>query len=192
MLLTTADITSPTLRRARSRSAGLLPASPVGALLTCYLVYTLCIFTFQKLLGARFSFWIWLLGLTVSFSSGQFPQLVRYAERNSRAWCKTIVTTLFYIRRYNSFAPSSQIAVMSLNGTLGKLLNSYSLIGYGYDLVTLFALMAVMKYILVLYPGTSSVTQPDLPSPRLPCPAPKVTVTIRRQVHTTSTAWTRL
>ena len=27
---------------------------------------------------------------------------------NSRAWCKTIVTTSFYIRSYNSFAPSPQ------------------------------------------------------------------------------------
>jgi len=27
----------------------------------------------------------------------------------SRAWCKTVITTSFYIRRYNSFAPSPRI-----------------------------------------------------------------------------------
>jgi len=31
-----------------------------------------------------------------------------------RAWCKTIVTTLFYITNYNSFAPSSWILHKSL------------------------------------------------------------------------------
>jgi len=31
-------------------------------------------------------------------------------DRNiARAWCKTIVTTSFYIRSYNSFAPSPQL-----------------------------------------------------------------------------------
>jgi len=32
-----------------------------------------------------------------------FCQVLKW---KSRAWCKTTVTTLFYIRRYNSFAPS--------------------------------------------------------------------------------------
>jgi len=39
----------------------------------------------------------------------------------SRAWCKTIVTTLFRITSYNSFAPSPQIVLhpqcVSLSGT---------------------------------------------------------------------------
>jgi len=36
-------------------------------------------------------------------------------EHISRAWCKTIVhvTTSFYIRRYNSFAPSPRFGVAS-------------------------------------------------------------------------------
>ena len=36
----------------------------------------------------------------------------------SRAWCKTIVTTSFYIRSYNSFAPSPRYAVVSMKLTL--------------------------------------------------------------------------
>ena len=30
----------------------------------------------------------------------------------SRAWCKTIVTTTFYIRSYNSFAPSPRYVIL--------------------------------------------------------------------------------
>ena len=33
-------------------------------------------------------------------------QCIKMQESKSRAWCKTIVTTSFYIRSYNSFAPS--------------------------------------------------------------------------------------
>ena len=33
----------------------------------------------------------------------------------ARAWCKTIVTTSFYIRSYNSFAPSPRMSALSEN-----------------------------------------------------------------------------
>jgi len=35
-------------------------------------------------------------------------------ESVSRAWCKTIVTTSFYIRSYNSFAPSPQYVLKQI------------------------------------------------------------------------------
>jgi len=38
----------------------------------------------------------------------------KIAQRISRAWCKTIVTTSFYIRSYNNFAPSPRYALFSV------------------------------------------------------------------------------
>ena len=40
----------------------------------------------------------------------QCPNCIRY-NTITRAWCKTIVTTSFYIRSYNSFAPSPRKTV---------------------------------------------------------------------------------
>jgi len=46
------------------------------------------------------------------FIHNPFGEKVAEQSRSkSRAWCKTIVTTSFYIRSYNSFAPSPQNTV---------------------------------------------------------------------------------
>ena len=53
------------------------------------------------------TFWLWLCSIYLLISS-HYLLLQRYYYI-SRAWCKTIVTTSFYIRTYNSFAPSPRI-----------------------------------------------------------------------------------
>jgi len=42
-----------------------------------------------------------------------FEKNIIFKENKSKAWCKTIVTTIFYIKRYNSFAPSPRNAVLT-------------------------------------------------------------------------------
>jgi len=37
---------------------------------------------------------------------------IPYLDSISRAWCKNNVTTSFYIRSYNSFAPNPRYAVL--------------------------------------------------------------------------------
>ena len=42
------------------------------------------------------------------FACCYLTEFINLTVTVSRAWCKTIVTTSFYIRSYNSFAPSPQ------------------------------------------------------------------------------------
>jgi len=54
----------------------------------------------------------------------KFPTLAKSTpQTQSRAWCKTIVTTSFYVRSYNSFAPSPRGEVCDFDQLIAKLEN---------------------------------------------------------------------
>ena len=51
------------------------------------------------------SLWLVMVNCRLHYWLLYFPW-TNVGSRNQKAWCKTIVTTLFYITNYNSFAPS--------------------------------------------------------------------------------------